>query len=61
MALIWDDEYKKHVLWYDDHRNEFRSDAALLWTRLMELGCEGILTPEARPPKEEALDKRRRR
>ena len=50
MALGWDPVYKQHVAWYDRHRNEFRRDAGELWKRLIELGCDGILTPEKNPP-----------
>ena len=51
MALSWDPEFKKHVAWYDRHRNEYRRDAAALWKRLVELGCEDLpLSPELHPP-----------
>lgn len=46
MALWWDLEYREHVLYYDNHRLEFRRDAAFAWKKLTELGCEGILTEE---------------
>ena len=46
MCLGWDPEYRKHVDWYDCHRNEFRRDAALGFKKLTELGCDGLLTPE---------------
>jgi len=50
MSLSWDPTYKKHVSWYDRHRLEFRSDAAKLWKRLVELGCDDMLTPERNAP-----------
>ena len=46
MSLGWDPTYRKHVHWYDRHRNEYRRDAARVWHKLCGLGCEGILTPE---------------
>lgn len=49
MALWWDEKYKKHVLFYDRNRRQFRDDATLLWKKLTELGCDGILTEESTP------------
>jgi catalase (peroxidase I) len=49
MALLWDPTWKKIVLGYDSHRLDFHRDSAAAWTKLTELGCEGMLTPEATP------------
>ena len=49
-ALGWDLSYRKHVHYYDRHRNEYRRDAARVWHKLCGLGCEGILTPEKSAP-----------
>jgi len=46
MVLVWDDSYRTHVHYYDQHRVQFRTDAATVWKKLTELGCDGILTPE---------------
>lgn len=43
-ARYWDDEYRGHVQYYDRRRLEFRRDAASAWTKLIELGCEGVLS-----------------
>jgi cytochrome c peroxidase len=52
MCLVWDERYRKHLMWYDHHRLEFRDDAGRLWKRLTELGCPGgLLTEEVRPSK----------
>ena len=49
MALVWDNAFRKHLLWYDSHRREFRQDAARLWKVLTELGCpKHRLVPELR-------------
>jgi len=61
MCLYWDDEYRGHAQYYDRRRLEFRRDAAQAWRKLIELGCEGILTPEAKPPREEMEGGGRRR
>ena len=37
----WDEEYRKHVQYYDRRRLEFRRDSAVVWQKLIELGCEG--------------------
>jgi len=50
MALWWDPKYRKHIQFYDSHRAEFRRDAAAVWKKLTELGCDGLLTPEATAP-----------
>ena len=48
MCLLWDDEFKKHLVWYDRHRRAFKQDAVVLWKRLTELGVPaGQLTEEA--------------
>jgi catalase (peroxidase I) len=49
MALLWDPEFRKIALWYDRHRLDFHRDAAVAWKKLTELGCDGLLTPEATP------------
>jgi len=49
MCLVWDPEYKKSVLAYDSDREAFREDAAVAWKKLIELGCDGILTEESTP------------
>ena len=46
MALWWDENFKKWVEFYDDNRREFRNDAVKNFKRLVELGCDGILTQE---------------
>lgn len=46
MVLLWDHSFREHLQWYDKHHVEFRADAAAVWKKLTELGCEGILTPE---------------
>mmetsp|Transcript_17750 Transcript_17750/g.32720 ORF Transcript_17750/g.32720 Transcript_17750/m.32720 type:complete len:315 (-) Transcript_17750:99-1043(-) len=46
MALKWDKNYYEHIQYYDRNRRVFRNDAAKVWKKLMELGCDGILTPE---------------
>lgn len=46
MVLLWDPEYKQHLLYYEHHRQEFIRDAADVWKKLTELGCDGLLTPE---------------
>jgi catalase (peroxidase I) len=46
MVLLWDQSYREHLQWYDRHRVEFRTDAALVWKKLTELGCAEILTSE---------------
>ena len=43
MCLWWDPDYKQHVVYYDRHRREFRNDAAAAWSKLIELGCEGLV------------------
>jgi len=50
MALDWDAGYKQWLRHYDRHRREFRTDAAKVWQKLTELGCEGILTQEDDAP-----------
>ena len=51
MALVWDTEFHRHLMWYDQHRVEFRMDAADAWKKLTELGCEeGQLMEELIPP-----------
>lgn len=51
MALVWDTEFHRHLMWYDQHRVEFRMDAADAWKKLTELGCEeGQLMEELNPP-----------
>lgn len=49
MALLWDPAYKEITLWYDRNRLAFHRDAAQVWKKLTELGCEGLLTPETTP------------
>ena len=46
MALVWDPEYYSVIQYYDTNRHQFRKDAAAVWKKLTELGCDGILTPE---------------
>lgn len=46
MALTWDDQYRAHLRYYDSHRAQFRKDAAAVWKKLTELGCDGLLSPE---------------
>ena len=46
MVLLWDHSYREHLLWYDQHREEFQDDAVAVWKKLTELGCDGLLTPE---------------
>ena len=46
MALWWDEAYRKHVIFYDRERRKFRKDAGKAWKKLIELGCDGWLTPE---------------
>lgn len=46
-ALWWDEEFRKHVMHYDRDRKAFKTDAAAAWKKLIELGCDGLLTPEA--------------
>lgn len=48
MALLWDADYKKIVLWYDQHRLEFHRDSAMAWKKLTELGCRDLV-PESTP------------
>ncbi|GBG31717.1 Cytochrome c peroxidase, mitochondrial [Hondaea fermentalgiana] len=45
MVLYWDQDYYRHVVYYNRNRRIFRQDAALAWTKLTELGCKN-LTPE---------------
>ena len=47
MVLLWDDDFRQHLQYYDRHRTHFARDAVAVWTKLTELGCEGLLTPEA--------------
>lgn len=46
MVLLWDLDFKQHLQWYDQHRQEFISDAGDVWKKLTELGCGDLLTPE---------------
>jgi catalase (peroxidase I) len=46
MALWWDEKFRVWVEYYDDNRKQFRLDAVRNFKRLVELGCEGILTEE---------------
>jgi len=46
MALWWCEQYRAHVIFYDNNRRAFRSDAAQAFKKLTELGCDGLLTPE---------------
>jgi catalase (peroxidase I) len=46
MVLLWDHSFREHLLWYDKHRKDFRSDSAVVWKKLTELGCADMLTPE---------------
>merc|ERR1711881_495580 len=48
MALLWDPDYRKIVLWYDRHRLDFHRDSARAWKKLTELGCYDLV-PEATP------------
>lgn len=50
MALLWDPDYHKHVLFYHNHRKAFKQDAVAAWTKLIELGCDDLV-PEAVPQK----------
>ena len=47
MALLWDAEFRAHLEFYERNRRQFREDAAATWRKLTELGCDGLLTPEA--------------
>jgi cytochrome c peroxidase len=48
MPLIWDTDLNAIVHEYNrGDRKAFRRDAAAAWKKLTELGCNGILTPEA--------------
>lgn len=47
MCLLWDEEYKQHLRFYDRHRNDFLVDCQAAWIKLTELGCEGVLVGEA--------------
>ena len=42
MVLLWDDDFREHLLYYDRHRREFRKDAAAAWKKLTELGCSNL-------------------
>lgn len=46
MALWWCEKYRPHVIYYDNNRRIFRSDAAIAFKKLTELGCEGLLAQE---------------
>lgn len=46
MALWWDPDYQQYVKAYDRDRVAFKKDAVVTFKKLVELGCEGILTEE---------------
>jgi cytochrome c peroxidase len=44
MALLWDDDFRKHLRYYDRNRKAFLIDCQECWIKLTELGCEdGLL------------------
>lgn len=45
MVLTWDPDFRQHLDFYEMHRRHFKRDAAAVFQKLVELGCEG-LTPE---------------
>ena len=47
MALSWDPSYKAEITYYNRNRRQLRKDVATAWQKLIELGCDGRLTPEA--------------
>ena len=47
MALSWDPAYKAEITYYNRNRRQLRKDVATAWQKLIELGCDGRLTPEA--------------
>jgi cytochrome c peroxidase len=38
MALLWDEDYKKHLSYYNRHRKAFKIDCQKAWIKLTELG-----------------------
>jgi cytochrome c peroxidase len=46
MALLYDERFREHLLFYENNRRAFRVDAIRAWTKLTEAGCDGLLTPE---------------
>ena len=55
MALWWCEKYREHVIYYDNNRKVFRKDAAIVFKKLTELGCESLIT-EIEPPKPDVAD-----
>ena len=55
MALYWDPEYRKYINFYDQHRREFKRDAAKVFKKLVELGCSSL-----RPEQASALPREQR-
>mmetsp|Transcript_23406 Transcript_23406/g.44039 ORF Transcript_23406/g.44039 Transcript_23406/m.44039 type:complete len:384 (-) Transcript_23406:17-1168(-) len=46
MALWWDPNYQEYVKAYDRDRVQFKRDAVKTFKKLIELGCEDMLTQE---------------
>ena len=42
MVLVWDEEFKRHLTFYDRDRRSFKRDCAVTFKKLIELGCEGL-------------------
>jgi len=42
-ALGVDPGFRTHVDFYNRNRRQFRIDCVRAWTKLTELGCEGVL------------------
>lgn len=49
MALIWDPDFREHLLFYNSNRTAFFRDSAKAWKKLIELGCDGQLVQECTP------------
>ena len=43
MALLWDEDFRRYLKYYDKNRRAFLVDCQAAWIKLTELGCEGLL------------------
>lgn len=57
MALHWDPEYRKHVVFYHRNRKVFAQDAVAAWTKLIELGCDGLVPEVPQEPSTYGYDR----
>ena len=45
MCLLWDSKFRKWLEYYNQNRRQFRVDAVKAWSKLTELGCQGLRSP----------------